>query len=175
MISAGLVAVITVADLAAAIPRMVSVGQWTAPQFRREAGRRRALALATVFHAEALATGLDTLLVAAVAANESGFHANAIGRGGERGIMQLHPRYAARFCGASLAAKVATDVAANVRCGCMILAYWRDRLGPDPARFLPAYTCGNSRRCRRGRGVRYAARILARMELARLVPPRGEP
>ena len=96
---------ITVADLAAAIPRMVSVGQWTAPQFRREAGQHRALALAIVFHREAEAAGLDPLLVAAVAANESGFYMRPPKRNGggvgDVGILQIRQAYAASVCGAA--------------------------------------------------------------------------
>jgi hypothetical protein len=59
---------------------------------------------------EAVSQGLDPAVALAVAEIESNFNPNAIGRAGERGVFQLHPKFHSKF-----------DVDAGVK----TLLYWQ--------------------------------------------------
>jgi hypothetical protein len=80
--------------------------------------------------------GLSPLLVGAVAWRESAFDPQAVSRKGARGVMQLMPDTARRYCGADCSA------AANIEAGTGYLASLLARYDNDLAKALAAYNAG---------------------------------
>jgi soluble lytic murein transglycosylase-like protein len=93
--------------------------------------------LSSVIEEAARKEGLDPRLVAAVAARESAYDANAVSSAGAGGIMQIMPA-TARFLGLSNL----FDVRANVFAGTRYLRTLLDTFGGDLDLALAAYNAG---------------------------------
>lgn len=153
------------ASLVALVQRLAVDGAYVPRTFRGPGGVVWASTLAGAFQVAGRETGETPALLAAVACNESGFRPDALGAHGELGIMQVHPRWPARGC-ADLP-RLRRDVLYQARCGARELRRWRvvcsrvlGRVAGD-REVLSAYNTGT---CQSVRGLRYAQRVLSRLE-----------
>ena len=122
--------------------------------------RALSLAAAPLILTAALETGVDPLVLGAVAWRESGYRPNARGARGEIGLMQIAPRGMGRALCADLDVR---NPAANVLCGARILAAARAKCGPKAERYLTYY----NRPANGCRASRYSRKVLAAFNRAR--------
>lgn len=95
--------------------------------------------------------GLNPNLIAAVIMVESGGNAEASGRSGEHGLMQIMPYHSC----------ASWDPALNIDCGTQILSRLIERAGGSISLGLAAYNAGETGRDRDGKGLSYANTVLA--------------
>jgi hypothetical protein len=76
---------------------------------------------------EAAIQGLEPAIALAVAEVESNFRPNAVGKHGERGIFQLHPKYHSDF---------------SIQNGVKTLIYWQKVCGSKTEKFVNCYNRG---------------------------------
>ena len=145
----------SVESLAASILRMTSTPTWTPKQYRGVRGEKRVLEHALLVSRESQAAGVDPILVAALITNESSFRADAIGKAGEIGWMQVHPVHTAPGCEGDL-----REASANLRCGLKELRAAIDACGSVEAA-LRRYNAGQ---CDSEAGAGYARRVLRLVE-----------
>lgn len=125
--------------------------------------------LARLILDEARAAGVAPGIAFGLIAVESDFDSSAVGREGERGLMQVKPSTAREY-ERGITAEGLARPAANLRIGLAHLKRQIDHFG-DPGLGLLAYNMGRARLSRilaagARPGVSYAARVLARCEEA---------
>ena len=79
-------------------------------------------------------------IIASLLITESSFRKNVISHAGAVGPAQVIPKYWAKYCGSSEA--LLSDPEANVHCGAMVLAYFKDRCLGSLQCALRAYNVG---------------------------------
>lgn len=125
----------------------------------------RAALLATVIAEEGARNDIDPLLVAALIYKESSFNPKAIGKKGERGLMQLLPRGSALADYPHLAPSALESPRINVALGVRHMARVRDICGASagsPLLWLSVYN--GSQKCR---ATRYSRAVVAAAAKAR--------
>lgn len=121
--------------------------------------------LAAVIYEQARLVGVKPAMAFGIIATESGFDPAAVGRHGERGLMQIKPS-TARAYDAGITPEALHDPAVNVRLGLKHLKREVEYFG-DPVLGLMSYHMGRSRLARElADGVpprdRYVERVLSR-------------
>jgi soluble lytic murein transglycosylase-like protein len=113
--------------------------------------------------ATASATKVESALLKAVIAVESGYNARAVSRAGARGLMQLMPATARRYGATNV-----FDPAQNVRAGARYLRDLLHRYSNDLELTLAAYNAGEAAVEKHGRAIppyaetrRYVPRVIA--------------
>lgn len=118
--------------------------------------RLRAIQHAPFVWNEARIAGEDPVLVAAMVKVETQFDHKAIGRGGERGLMQVQFKLWHKVCPDLL--PMVRQPWAQVRCGLRIVGLWKQACRNNrPEAWLGAYN-GGTAKC--GVGTRYMRKVL---------------
>lgn len=115
---------------------------------RAASWKERSVAYAGIIDQTARRTALQPALLKAVIAAESAFDPNAVSRAGAQGLMQLHPKTAARYGVGN-----PFDPAANVDGGARYLSDLMRRFNNNLELVLAAYNAGEEAVERHGRRI----------------------
>lgn len=122
----------------------------------REISLGWALTLVFIFKHEAEITGVDELLLMAMAQKESTFIYDIVGRNGPVGIMQIMPKTAAGF---GITPEELLDPHVNIEFGAKYIKSKLDQYGSDVTVALSAYNQGGRAISRGSYNTRYATNI----------------